>query len=355
MLPARYQPLSGSAIPGGFGSVQQVRDTYLDRVVLFKSMQDKANNDQLLSEIQGLSKARSRHVVEIYDVIKSNDGAVIGIIIEYLTGPSYTDFYKRNNPTALDYIKALYQISCALRDLHVAGITHRDLKLDNIKNSGSGLLKLFDFGLSVAGEYYRTRLNRGTFVYAAPEFYVRDAEITKKMDVYALGVCAWALATNTFPAELLERPPQQSARAPSIDTVLPGLLHQEIVQMIDACLDPTPTARPTAEEFSALFAKHLTRDKHKGLFTQGRQAVYELSTATPNVTITINPLGSLRTTYDGLAFRIVGISGTVYVNNDPAVVGATLHESCVLTFGPPALGPRREWVTFSASQPEVVL
>lgn len=355
MLPARYQPLSHSAIPGGFGSVQQVRDTYLDRVVLFKSMQDKANNNQLLSEIQGLSTARSRHVVEIYDVIKSQDGAVAGIIIEFLTGTSYADFHSRANPIAHDYVKTLYQISCALRDLHAAGIIHRDLKLDNIKNSASGLLKLFDFGLSVTGEDYRTMMNRGTLVYAAPELYVRNAEITPKMDVYALGVCAWALATNVFPGELLERPPQQTSRAPSIEAALPGLLHPDIVQMIDACLDPNPVGRPTAESFSALFAKHLTRYKHKGLFTQGQKAVYELSTATPNVTITIDPLGSLRTNYDGLAFRVIAVSGSVYVNNHPIAVGMTLHESCVLTFGPPELGPRREWVTFSSSQPEVVL
>lgn len=355
MLPPRYKSLTASVTPGGFGSVQKVHDTYLDRTVLFKSMQDKANNDQLLNEIQGLSRARSRHVVEIYDVIKASDGTVAGIIIELLTGNDYTNFHGQAKSNAHLYIRTLYQIGCALRDLHAAGIIHRDLKLDNLKDSASGLLKLFDFGLSVSGVDYRTKMNRGTLIYAAPELYVPNAVITPQMDIYALGVCAWALASDVWPAQLRERPPQQSSAVPSIENALPGLLHAEIVQMIDSCLAPDPASRPAAESFSKMFARHLTRGQHKGLFTQGQVAVYELSSAKPNVTIKIDPLGTLRASYDGLAFQIVGVTGAVYVNNRAATPGMALHESCVLTFGLPELGSDRQWVTFSSSQPEVIL
>lgn len=355
MLPPRYKPLTGTVMPGGFGSVQKVRDTYLDRTVLFKSMQDESNNDQLLNEIRGLSRARSRHVVEIYDVVTSKSGDVRGIIIEYLGGDGYADFHLKAKCDPGAYIKILYQIGCALRDLHAVDIIHRDLKLDNIKSSESGILKLFDFGISVSGADYNTKMNRGTLVYAAPELYVPGAKITSDMDIYALGVCAWALASDTYPCELRERPPQKSVRAPSIETALPGLLHAEIIQMIDACLDPDPSLRPSADEFSKVFAHHLTRGRHKGLFTEGSREVFELSSAKPNVTITVGSLGTLKATYDGLAFRVTDVSGHVYINNDAAMVGMILHESCVLTYGSQSLGPNRQWVTFTSSQPEVIL
>ncbi len=355
MLPSRYKPLTGTVMPGGFGSVQKVRDSYLDRTVLFKSMQDESNNDQLLNEIRGLSRARSRHVVEIYDVITSKSGGVRGIIIEYLGGDGYTDFHLKAKDDPYLYIKILYQIGCALRDLHAVGIIHRDLKLDNIKSSESGVLKLFDFGISVSGVDYNTKMNRGTLVYAAPELYVPHAKITPEMDIYALGVCAWALASDTYPRELRERPPQESALAPSIETALPGLLHTEIIRMIDACLEPDPSLRPDADEFSKVFARHLTRGRHKGLFTEGNREVFELSHAKPNVTITVGSLGTLKANYDGLAFMVTDVSGHVYINNDPAVVGMILHESCVLTYGSPDLGSNRQWVTFTSSQPEVIL
>ncbi len=222
MLPERYRPLTATVMPGGFGSVQKVQDTYLGRTVLFKSMQDANNNDQLLNEIQGLCRARSRHVVEIYDVIKSKNGDVQGIIIEYLSGVDYADFHTKAKSDAHLYVKLLYQVGCALRDLHAAGIIHRDLKLENMKSSDSGVLKLFDFGISVYGVDYRTKMNRGTVVYAAPELYIPHAVITTAMDIYALGVCAWALASGIYPRELLERPPQRSSRAPSIEMALPG-------------------------------------------------------------------------------------------------------------------------------------
>lgn len=355
MLPPRYRPLTTTVMPGGFGSVQKVQDTYLDRAVLFKSMQDANNNDQLLNEIQGLSQARSRHVVEIYDVIKSQNGDVQGIIIEYLGGEGYADFHLKAKSDPHLYVKVLYQIGCALRDLHAAGITHRDLKLENMKNSDSGVLKLFDFGISVSGVDYRTKMNRGTLVYAAPELYIPHAVITTAMDIYAFGVCAWALASDSYPRELLERPPQQSSRAPSIETALPGLLHPEIVQMIDACLAPDPGLRPSADVLSKVFAHHLTRGMHKGLFSQGQTAVFELSSAKPNVNIQIGSLGTLKAGYDGLIFKVTGVSGHVYINNNAATIGMVLHESCVLTFGSPTLGSGRQWVTFTSSQPEVIL
>ncbi|WP_368930478.1 protein kinase domain-containing protein [Achromobacter xylosoxidans] len=354
MLPIRYTQINEEFLAGGFGTVQKVKDTYLDRVVLFKAMQNPEDNDQLLNEIRGLSKARSRHVVEIYDVLRGENGDIFGIIIEYLGGSDYIDFHleARSNPEK--YMRILYQISCGLRDLHAAGVIHRDLKLQNMKESESGLLKIFDFGLSTNDSNYRTGTNRGTRLYSAPEFYVPNVLITPEMDMYALGICAWTLSTNQYPSELLEAPPQKSKRAPSINTVMAGFIHPDIVGLIDSCLDPRPTYRPTALEFSQTMARHLTRDRHRGLFTEGQKAVYELSESKRHVQITIGTLGSISARYDGLNFSIGYVTGSVFLNNIPIKPGQILHNACVLTFGGPELGSSRQWVIFSKSQPEVV-
>lgn len=354
-LPPRYQPINSNPLQGGFGSVQPVIDTYLGRTVLFKWMQDPANDAQLLNEIQHLSKARSRHVVEIYDVVKADDGHVTGIIIEQLTGRDYLTFYQEAHSNPDGYLRALYQIATALVDLHNAGIVHRDLKLENLRSSASGILKLFDFGISCAGSGYHTLNNRGTFVYAGPELYVPGAAITTELDIYAFGVCAWALASDTFPWPMLERPPQSTARAPSIDTVLTGLLPRDVVTLIDACLDPNPVARPTAQQLSQSIAKHLVRGRHKGIFTRSNTNVFELSQTQNNVGLKIGHLGELKVHYDGIAFRVSAVTGDVYINNAPVVVGMELHGACVITFGNPSLGWQREWFAFSSSHPEVIL
>jgi eukaryotic-like serine/threonine-protein kinase len=355
MLPQRYKPLTNTVIPGGFGTVQKVLDTYLDRTVLFKSMQDHKNNAQLINEVQTLSKARSRHVVEIYDVIYDERGNVAGIIIELLKGRDYLTFHNEAQASPALFIRALYQIGTAIADLHKVGIIHRDIKLDNLKESQAGVLKLFDFGISIDGPDYRTQSNRGTLVYAAPELYVPQAVITKEMDIYALGVCAWALATQTWPTVLLERPPQTSKKCQSIEGAMPKLLSAELVELIDSCLSPDPSDRPDAASISEVLGRHLVRGQHRGIFVQGAAAVFELSSAKPNVKIKIGVLGAIKVTYDQIVFRIDEVEGAVFVNNDPAVVGMVLHNSCVITFGLPTLGASRQWVTFSSSHPEVVL
>ncbi len=354
-LPPRYQALPGLSMAGGYGTVEAVQDTFLDRQVLLKYMQDKQNNAQLINEIQGLSKARSRHVVEIYDVIKDTEGMVVGIIIEYLTGRDYHDFHTELHAKPLEYLRILYQIATALADLHHAGIVHRDLKLENLKASASGLLKIFDFGLASANSDYHTSANRGTLVYAAPELYVPNAAITKEMDVYAFGICAWKLASSLLPQELSERPPQRSGRAASITTALGNLLPPEISQLIDDCIHPDPSQRPTAQTCSKLLAKYLVQGKHRGIFVSDATPISVLNNTNNTVHLKVGSLGKISIHYDSLSFRIVAVEGTVLINNMPASLDMPLPDSCVLTFGEYSLGPGRRWVSFSSSHPGVVI
>ncbi|WP_167146023.1 serine/threonine-protein kinase [Pseudomonas sp. OTU750018] len=353
-LPDRYSVITNTLMSGGFGSVQPVRDNFLGRDVLFKFMRSGNDDDQLRNEIQMLAKARSKHIVEIYDVIKGEAGEVQGIIIEHLKGRSFEDFHLEAIGDPTGYLKILYQIAQAITALHAADIIHRDLKLDNIKTSSAGVVKLFDFGISVEGEDYHTRLNRGTLVYAAPELFVPDACITKEMDIYALGVCAWALASASTPSVLFERPPQTSARVPSIDTVMGGKLAKEVVDLIDACLSTNPAQRPTAKTVCDTIQNHLVRDEHRGTFVYNDK-LYTLSKDNRQVALKFPGIGGIGAVYDGVRFQITSVQGDVYINNSAAVVGSILHDACVLTFGRAELKSHRYWVTFSSSHPEVIL
>lgn len=353
-LPARYKPLSQGIESGGFGSVVPMEDAFLRRIVLLKEMHDPSGNSQLKNEIQGLCSARSRHVVEIYDVIYNGED-VVGVIIERLRGRSFVEFWKEAPQDVLGYLKILYQISTALGDIHAAGVVHRDLKLENFKESSAGILKIFDFGISSPSVGYETMENKGTLGYVAPEFCIPGALITREMDVYAFGVCAWKLASQKLPKVLLELPPQNSARCPSIEVAMPQLLHPDVVRAIDSCLDPSASARPSAKALSELFARHLVRGKHKGLFVHGNKEVFELSSEKTNVNIKIGNLGEISVIYDGLQFKISSVAGSVRLNNKLVGVGDILHEACLFSFGDRSLGSSQEWVTFFSSHPEVVL
>lgn len=354
-LPPRYKILTKSAQVGGFGAVIPLEDAYLRRIVLLKVMQDSAHNAQLENEILSLCRARSRHVVEVYDVVKSDKGDIEGLIIERLRGRDFVDFHKEAAAKPDVYLKVLYQIAVALSDLHRAGVVHRDLKLDNFKESAAGVVKLFDFGISSPDGGYQTKENKGTLYYAAPELYEPGATITAEMDIYAFGVCAWSLAKASLPSELKELPPQKSGRCPSIGAMGALGLHGEIVSLIDECLNPNPDLRPKAALLSATFAKHLVSGRHRGLFVQGKAKVGELSTQQSVAALRIGNLGQLRVEYDGLVFRVTEVGGSVRINNAQANVGDVLHDACLLSFGDRALGAGQQWVTFFSSHPEVVL
>ncbi|GLQ48839.1 serine/threonine protein kinase [Dyella flava] len=355
MLPTRYVANQQNRIPGGFGSVRPVHDEYLDRSVLFKSMHVPEENAQLEKEIRGLSSVRSRHIIDIYDVIYDTHGNVVGIIIEQLTGRDYLGFHTEAVGDPVKYLTLIYQIAVALKDLHGAGIVHRDIKLENMKESSAGILKVFDFGISCAGTDYHTTQNRGTLVYAAPELYQAGVKITPAMDIYALGVCCWTLASSQLPEILLKRPPQTSGRASSLQSLFGTTINPAVLAVLDNCLHPDPSGRPSAVEICELLERHLLKGAHRGLFVQGSETIYELSAEKPNVGIKIGTLGDLRVAYDGLSFRVAAVSGAVYINNVPAQSGAILHDACVLTYGTPDLGSSRQWVTFISSKPELVL
>lgn len=355
MLPPRYRQVTETLTTGGYGSVLPVLDTYLNRTVLFKRMKSDEHNDQLLNEIRGLSKARSRHVVEIYDIVTDNTAKLQGIVIEQLSGREFSNFNLDDGSDLNDYLRIVYQISVALDDLHRCGVVHRDLKLDNVRESASGIVKLFDFGISSTSSAYATRHNRGTTPYAAPELYSRGVVVTPAMDIYAMGICAWMLATQLLPASLLETPPQRTGAAPQFEQVVPDLIPPQVAAIIDRCVAVDPMQRPSAGEVRKVLSQHLVKGQHRGLFSQDTRKLYELSSEQPRVRIKVDPHGEIGVSYDGLVFRIEKITGDVYVNNATATIGMELHEACVLTFGHVSYGAHRRWVSFTSSHPEVIL
>jgi len=319
-------------------------------------MLDPANSHQLKVEVAALVKARSRHVVEIYDVDLSPDGAITGIVIEHLTGRSYDEFFLEAAVDPDATTKLIYQVALGLSDLHAVGIVHRDLKIANFKGSSSGVVKLFDFGISGLSDPHVTTQNRGTFDYSAPEIYVEGSQVSSAADVYSLGVCCWKLISSHLPEPLLQRPPAQVGGQDSISLVAP-YLDSGVASIIDQCLSVDPMKRPSAREVAERCEAALLRGKHKGAFTRTKTnaQIYELSASASSVKLSIPNLGEIRAAYSGYGFYVQGTVGDVYMNNAPIPSGTVLLDACVITFGSFAKGAEREYVSFLSSKPEVVL
>jgi len=202
-IPRRYQPQSTSA-DGEMSHATICKDTHLDRDVLIKELQLGVDQRRILDEVAALTGIRSKHVVQIYDVIKDGHGAVVGIVEEYIPGPDLTDSIPVNDQN--EFLRIAFAISSGLSDIHAFGHVHRDIKPNNIKFDAERCLKIFDFGLARRDQVNAaTQGAVGTPGFMAPELWVDDDEVAqfdKAIDVYAFGATMLMLSLGTLPRPL---------------------------------------------------------------------------------------------------------------------------------------------------------
>lgn len=86
----------------------------------------------------------------------------------------------------------VYQILCAIKYIHSAGVIHRDLKPGNILVSQTGSLKVCDFGLSRSIGYFYENAPQPITNYVATRWY-RAPELLLRYDQYGKAVDMWAI------------------------------------------------------------------------------------------------------------------------------------------------------------------
>lgn len=124
-------------------------------------------------EIEVLKICQHPNVIRLLDVFENPE--YIFIVLEYCAGGDLFHYLdKRDFKVTEDLARYIaHQIAAAIYYLHSYGISHRDLKLENIlmsDNTDLAELKLVDFGLSkMLGPKETTTDPFGTLSYVAPE------------------------------------------------------------------------------------------------------------------------------------------------------------------------------------------
>ena len=183
---------------GGFGSVYLAEDTWIDKKVAIKVPHKQGLDfSELLKEPRLLASMSHPNIVTVITAEKQDD--VFFIVMEYVEGETLEHRIAREGAldlgVALDYT---CQICNAVDHAHAAGILHRDLRPGNILLSGTGVLKVTDFGTSrflEAAAHGTTVI--GSPPYMAPEQFHGKAVFAS--DIYAIGVTMYQMLTGVLP------------------------------------------------------------------------------------------------------------------------------------------------------------
>lgn len=123
------------------------------------------------------------------------------IVMDLLLGVTLYDYImNRERLTEGEARRIFRQLVKAVEQLHRMDVIHRDLKPENIFLTEGGNLKVFDFGLATT--YRKGQLFSeypGSPQYASPEIVMNKKYYGPPVDVWALGVCLYAMLTFRYP------------------------------------------------------------------------------------------------------------------------------------------------------------
>ena len=196
----RIEKLLGS---GGMGKVYHAVDLELNYhdvaiKVLHREYSNKKNAKRFLREMELMQQLNQNNIARTYQI-----GAVSGMVfftMEYLPGQSLRDIINAKKDVTDKISDWMVQTCRGLSAIHKLKIVHRDLKPSNLILSETEQVKITDFGLARPEDSDFTAHNEiiGSTAYLAPEIWLGQKP-TELVDLYALGVVSYELATGQLP------------------------------------------------------------------------------------------------------------------------------------------------------------
>jgi len=258
---------------GAMGIVWLAEDCRMGESVALKFLPtivtgDPEGYDRLVQEAKALRKLEHGNIVRLFILDRAEDFAFL--VMEYLRGPTLQTAigrYKQRGDSAFpvpDIEWVLEQVAPALDYAHGRGLLHLDLKPSNLMlsaeadyplRSGSGVLKLTDFGISFGIKNTLLQVSqdsvelggngsgRGTPGYMAPEM-ILGKKPTRATDIYSLGATLYHLAVGRAPFTTGDISYQTLQARPAP----PGTGVAAVDETILRCLEKDPASRPASAE-----------------------------------------------------------------------------------------------------------
>ena len=341
LLPPRYEDM-GLIGQGGTAEVRRVRDSELRRTLAMKILKGRHRDSKGVAarfeeEAQVTAQLEHPGIVPVYDIGELNDGRTY-FTMKQIAGKTLREVIyevhaasddegwgkSRAGWTLRRLVDAFHKASEAVAYAHARGVTHRDLKPDNIMVGHFGEVLVLDWGLAkilgvpsttldqvdepirtdrIEEGAHRTRMGRvaGTPSYMPPEQARGQLDLLgPTADVYALGATLYHILAGRPPYEgsprrVLEQviagPPEPLANRRPSDGATPSVflgldeqeargkgrpLPAELVDLCERCMTRDPLRRPAhaglvEEEVQAWLQGTRRLEQALGVVAQARE------------------------------------------------------------------------------------
>eukprot|EP00241_Pyramimonas_parkeae_P004398 CAMPEP_0114265770 /NCGR_PEP_ID=MMETSP0058-20121206/24152_1 /TAXON_ID=36894 /ORGANISM="Pyramimonas parkeae, CCMP726" /LENGTH=955 /DNA_ID=CAMNT_0001383003 /DNA_START=387 /DNA_END=3254 /DNA_ORIENTATION=- len=215
---------------------------------------DELTFEQIIdNEIGLVSKLDHPNIIKIKEYFINFSKCYI--VMDLLEGPVLLDaLLEMGKYTEKDAKTIMERLFDAVSYMHLANVTHRDLKLENLVLKRPGDLSsvvIVDFGFAKAARARDKMVDVvGTPWYSAPELLVADP-YTSAVDLWALGVGLYMLLIGEFPFDDPEEEVMEDAIIAG-DYIKDGpkwsAISPEANDLVQGLLSVDPKQRPTAAE-----------------------------------------------------------------------------------------------------------
>lgn len=232
--------------------------TYAAKIISKRKLM--GNLDGVSRELAVLRKLHHPRIVRLKGFYE--DQECYYLLMEFVSGGDLMDFVAAHGSVGEDAGREITrQVLEAVAYIHSRGISHRDLKPDNIliEQDDPVLIKITDFGLAkIQGNGTLMKTFCGTLAYVAPEVIAGKNDNTQEekneysslVDMWSMGCLVYVILTGHLPfsGSTQEQLYKQISRGSYHEGPLKDFrISDEARDFIDSLLQVNPNARATAE------------------------------------------------------------------------------------------------------------